>query len=204
MNSDLFVNFLLLAFIVFILHSPVFKRKKKSIRRSETDISEWNRECKISVWPWHCSCWNINGIKCRWIGNVCAGQRFLQAVFLELSRCLSRCCCGRGASPAQPNEEWQGWWGPHFPQQPFLGRESRPADQIEQAARAVQPLLENTEASWGNNMHSSTAPAALPRLTTEAWEHRWLCWGESGPVLGSPRCQASPAVFLHSFCPCML
>jgi len=35
-----FVNFLLLALFVFILHSPLFKKKKKSSRRSATDISE--------------------------------------------------------------------------------------------------------------------------------------------------------------------
>lgn len=97
-----FVNFSLLALFIFIFHSPVFffkkkKKEEKSSQRSVTDISEWNRECKISVWPWHCSCWNINGIKCRWIGNVCSGQRFLQALFLELTRspCL---CCRQGVS----------------------------------------------------------------------------------------------------------
>lgn len=182
----------------------MFKRKKKSIRRSETDISEWNRECKISVWPWHCSCWNINGIKCRWIGNVCAGQRFLQAVFLELSRCLSRCCCRRGVSPAQPNEEWRG----------DEDRASRSS--LSSIGKAFPMIRFNRRRGLFSHCWKTHKPAgettcilAQRQLHCPGWPRRLGDTGACVEVdqdlgLGSPRYQAPPAVFLHSFCTCVL
>lgn len=206
-NSDLFVHFFPTCFYCFYSSfTSVQKKKKKSIRRSETDISEWNRECKISVWPWHCSCWNINGIKCRWIGNVCSGQRFLQAVFPEL--CPARVAAAGGASPLLPRTRSDRG-----------DEDGTYRCSLSLIGKAVRLIRLNRQrglfgCSWKTHQPAGKQHAFLhraschcPALATEAWGHRWLCWGESGPpgwAALSPRCQASPAMFIHSFCVCML